>query len=76
MGARIAAVLRLPLSAIVIASILCASAGSGVASLVIVGVVASYLMTLALEGKLGQANDTSGSSQGRSTAGPAGATGD
>jgi hypothetical protein len=43
---------------------------------ILLGVVASYLMTLALEGRLGQANDTSGSPQERSTAGPAGATGD
>jgi chloride channel protein, CIC family len=53
MGAMIAAVLRLPLSAIVIASLLCASAGPGAAPLVIVGVVAAYLTTLALEGRLG-----------------------
>ena len=53
MGAMLAAVLRLPLSAIVIASLLCASAGAGVAPLVIVGVVTAYLATLALEGRLG-----------------------
>jgi hypothetical protein len=57
MGAMIAAVLRLPLSAIVIASLLCASAGPGAAPLVIVGVVASYLTTLALEGRLGAPSD-------------------
>jgi hypothetical protein len=53
MGAMIVAVLRLPLSAIIIATLLCASAGVGVGPLVIVGVVAAYLTTLALEGKLG-----------------------
>jgi len=53
MGAMLAAVLRLPLSAIVIASLLCASAGPGAAPLVIVGVVTAYLATLALEGRLG-----------------------
>jgi H+/Cl- antiporter ClcA len=52
MGAMIVAVLRLPLSAIVIASLLCASAGAGVAPLVIVGVVTAHLATLALEGRL------------------------
>ena len=55
MGAMLVSFLRLPLSAIVIASLLCASAGTGVAPLVIVGVVVAYLMTLALEGRLGSA---------------------
>ena len=49
----IAAVLRLPLSAIIIASLLCASAGPGAGPLVIVGVVVAHLGTLALEGRLG-----------------------
>ena len=57
MGAMIAAVLRLPLSAIVISALLCASAGPGAAPLVIVGVVAAYLTTLALEGRLGAASE-------------------
>jgi hypothetical protein len=52
MGAMIAAFLRLPLSAIVIVSFLCASAGPGSAPLVIVGVVTAYLTTLALEGRM------------------------
>jgi H+/Cl- antiporter ClcA len=53
MGAMIVAVLRLPLSAIVIASLLCASAGAGGTPLIIVGVVAAHLTTLVLEGRLG-----------------------
>jgi H+/Cl- antiporter ClcA len=53
MGAMLATFLQLPLSAIVIASLLCASAGPGAAPLVIVGVVVAYLTTLALEGRLG-----------------------
>ena len=60
MGAMIAAVLRLPLSAIVIASVLCASAGAGAAPLVILGVVVAYLATLALEGRLGTSTDPPG----------------
>jgi H+/Cl- antiporter ClcA len=53
MGAMIVAFLRLPLSAIVIASLLCAQAGPGAGPLVIVGVVVAHLSTLALEGRLG-----------------------
>ena len=53
-GAMLVSFLRLPLSAIVIASLLCASAGTGVAPLVIVGVVVAYLVTLGLEGRLGE----------------------
>jgi hypothetical protein len=52
MGAMIVAVLRLPLSAIVIASLLCTSAGVGVAPLVIVAVVTAHLATLVFEGRL------------------------
>jgi len=47
-GAGVAAVLRLPLSGVVIAVLLTAPAGAGSAPLVIVGVVAAYLTTLAL----------------------------
>jgi H+/Cl- antiporter ClcA len=53
MGAMIVAFLRLPLSAVLISIVLCASAGSGVDPLIIVGVVVSYIATLALEGRLG-----------------------
>lgn len=57
MGAMIVAFLQLPLSAIIIASLLCASAGPGAGPLVIVGVVVSYLVTLALEGRIGKPGD-------------------
>ena len=46
MGAAIAAVLRLPLTAIVLATLLTANAGTGDEPLIIVGVVVSYLVTL------------------------------
>ena len=48
MGAAIVAILRLPLSAIVVASVLVSKAGPGAEPLVIVGVVVAYLATLGL----------------------------
>jgi H+/Cl- antiporter ClcA len=48
LGAGVAAVLRLPLSAVVLAVLLTAHTGGGSTPLVIVGVVAAYLTTLAL----------------------------
>ena len=44
-GAAVVAVLRIPLSAVVLAVLLTASAGPGAAPLIIVGVVAAYLTT-------------------------------
>jgi hypothetical protein len=58
LGAAVASVLRLPLSAVVLAVLLTSSSGPGSTPLVIVGVVVAYLTTLALSG--------------RETAGPAG----
>lgn len=48
MGAATVAVLRLPLSAVVLATLLTAPAGSNVEPLIIVGVVISYITTLTL----------------------------
>jgi hypothetical protein len=48
MGAATVAVLRLPLSAVALASVLTAPAGSNVEPLIIVGVVVSYVITLLL----------------------------
>jgi H+/Cl- antiporter ClcA len=48
MGAATVAVLRLPLSAVVLATLLTAPAGSNVEPLIIVGVVVSYITTLLL----------------------------
>jgi chloride channel protein, CIC family len=53
MGIMVVAFLKLPLSAIVIATALTASGGFAVGPLIIVGVVVSYLVTLGLEGRLG-----------------------
>ena len=47
-GAAIAAVLRLPLSAVVIATLLTTHAGNGVEPLIIAGVVVSYIAALLL----------------------------
>jgi hypothetical protein len=46
MGAAIAAVLRLPLAAVVLATLLTANSGTGDEPLIIVGVVVAYLITL------------------------------
>lgn len=48
MGAAVAAVLKLPLSAIVLATLLTAQAGTGDEPLIIVGVVVAFIVTLAL----------------------------
>jgi H+/Cl- antiporter ClcA len=48
MGAAVAAVLRLPLSAVVLATLMTAKAGVGSSPLIIVGVVVAYLITMAL----------------------------
>ncbi len=48
MGAAMAAVLRLPLASVVLATLLTAQAGAGVEPLIILGVVAAYLTSTAL----------------------------
>ena len=48
MGAAMAAVLRLPLAAVVLATLLTAQAGAGVEPLIILGVVVAYLTSTAL----------------------------
>jgi H+/Cl- antiporter ClcA len=48
MGAATVAVLRLPLSAVLIATVLCTHATTNVEPLIIVGVVVSYIVTLLL----------------------------
>jgi H+/Cl- antiporter ClcA len=55
MGAMTVAVLRLPLSAVILASAITTRAGPGLVPLIIVGVVVAYLSTLALEARLGTA---------------------
>jgi H+/Cl- antiporter ClcA len=56
-GAGTVAVLRLPLSAVVIATLLTTRAGSNVEPLIIVGVVVAYIMTLLLARSAAPATD-------------------
>jgi H+/Cl- antiporter ClcA len=56
MGAATVAVLRLPLSAVVIASLLTAKSGLGAEPLVIVGVVVSYIVTVRLSAPMPSEN--------------------
>ncbi|MGE0067703.1 MAG: chloride channel protein, partial [Solirubrobacterales bacterium] len=47
-GAGAVSVLRLPLSSVVLASLLVSKSGAGARPLIIVGVVVAYLVTVAL----------------------------
>ena len=58
-GAGTVAVLRLPLSAVVIATLLTTHAGSNIEPLIIVGVVVAYITTLLLARSSAPATDTS-----------------
>ena len=49
-GAAIAGVLRLPLTALLIATLLTSGSGLGTGPLVILAVTVAYLLTLAIEG--------------------------
>ena len=53
MSAGVASVLRLPLTAVVVATVLTANSGVGAEPLVIVGVVVAYLVTLLLSHRAG-----------------------
>jgi len=53
MGVMVVAFLKLPLSAVIIATSLTFTSGLAVGPLIIVGVVVAYLATLGLEGRLG-----------------------
>jgi hypothetical protein len=52
-GATVVSVLRLPLSAIVLAVLLTSGAGPGAGPLIIVGVVVAHITTLALSARQG-----------------------
>ena len=58
MGVMVVAFLKLPLSAIVIATALTLSGGLALGPLIIIGVTVSYLTTLGLEGRLGASGAT------------------
>ena len=52
MGAAVVAVLRLPLSAVVLATLLTSKSGLADSPLIIVGVIVAYLTTMALSKRL------------------------
>ena len=62
MGAAMAAVLRLPLAGVVLATLLTAHAGAGVEPLIILGVVVAYLTSTALHRRV-EAQGDGGSSR-------------
>jgi H+/Cl- antiporter ClcA len=63
MGAAVVAVLRLPLSAVVLATLLTVHAGNNVEPLIIVGVVVSYIVTLLLSRSPAPASTSAHASQ-------------
>jgi hypothetical protein len=79
MGAAFASALKLPLSAVVIASLLAGKAGASAEPLIIVGVVVAYLVTLGLDRLLasrsasGEADNAAGQAAAPPAAAPAGA---
>ena len=64
MGAAVASVLRLPLSAVVLASLLTSKSGLDDTPLIIVGVVVAYLATMALSARLGLGSPAAGDERG------------
>lgn len=69
-GAAVAAMLRLPLSAIVLAVILTAHAGAGTAPLVVVGVVAAFLVTNLVDPRPQVAGEPAGAAEAAPAAAP------
>src|SRR6201999_2265491 len=59
MGAGAVSVLRLPLSCVVLASLLVSKSGAGSEPLIIVGVVVSYLVTIGLDRRFSAAGGAS-----------------
>lgn len=57
MGAGIVSVLRLPLAAVVLATLLVSEGGAGTGPLIIVGVVVAYLATVALDRAFGPGSE-------------------
>jgi hypothetical protein len=71
----VAAVLRLPISAIALATLLTVQAGTGDEPLIIVGVVVAYLVTLALSRRgQGKPNSSEGAAPESAVGGPVPAT--
>jgi H+/Cl- antiporter ClcA len=68
MGASLAAVLRLPLSAVVIATLLTDKSGPGAGPVIIIGVVIAYVTAIALDRR--QASKATGAQDGAATTTP------
>jgi len=75
MGAAVVAVLRLPLSAVVLSSLLTAKSGLADTPLIIVGVVVAYLVTTALSVRLDPASVAAGDERGAPAPGATAAPG-
>jgi chloride channel protein, CIC family len=74
MGTAIVAILRLPLSAVVVTAVLTSKAGPGTEPLVIVGVVVSYLVTLWLSAsQIAKSTSTPAATNGAEEVPPSGA---
>jgi chloride channel protein, CIC family len=72
MGAAIAAVLVLPLSAVILATLLTAGSGDGASPVIIVGVIVAYLTTRVLSGpKAPEPAEADGPDAGAAPAAPA-----
>ena len=74
MGAAVVAVLRLPLSSVVIATLLTVHASDRVEPLIVVGVVVSYMVTLLVSNRLAPRSGTPASPARSSPPGAAGGT--
>ena len=72
MGAATAAILRLPLSAVVLATLLTVKAGTGDEPLIIVGVVVAYLIALAVPAPGSSSADTGRAAESNTAPEPAG----
>jgi H+/Cl- antiporter ClcA len=70
MGAGAVSVLRLPLSCVVLASLLVSKSGVGASPLIIVGVVVAYLVTISLDRRFGATRDVSQAAPRPASAGP------
>ncbi|HEX4730252.1 MAG TPA: chloride channel protein [Solirubrobacterales bacterium] len=70
MGAGAVSVLRLPLSCVVLASLLVSKSGAGSEPLIIVGVVVAYLVTVGLDRTVGATRDASPAAPTPASAGP------
>ncbi|HEY0280230.1 MAG TPA: hypothetical protein VGC32_18350 [Solirubrobacterales bacterium] len=64
MGAAAVGVLRLPLSCVVLASLLVSKSGAGSEPLIIVGVVVAYLVTIGLDRRFSAAGSGAGAVSG------------